>query len=87
MQLLQLRFDPCDTALDRPQIARLAGLRDLDGPDAHRTLVCLTEDEREYSGLAYVPMRGGIIEPITNRLAEPVIGRIVGWRYEREGCC
>ena len=47
----------------------------------------LTEDEREYSGLAYVPMRGGIIEPITNRLAEPVIGRIIGWRYEREGCC
>lgn len=56
-------------------------------PAAHRTLVCLTEDEREYSGLAYVPMRGGIIEPITNHLAEPVIGRIVGWRYEREGCC
>lgn len=55
-------------------------------PAAHRTLVCLTEDEREYSGLAYVPIRGGIIEPITNLLAEPVIGRIVGWRYEMENC-
>lgn len=55
-------------------------------PDAHCTLVCLTEEEREFAGLAYVPSRSGIIEPITNRLAEPVIGRIVGWRYEREGC-
>jgi len=55
-------------------------------PAAFRTLVCLTEREEEFSGLAYVPTRGGIIEPITNRLAEPVIGRIVGWRYEREGC-
>jgi|GEM_PF-1241895 hypothetical protein len=55
-------------------------------PAAFRTLICLTEREEEFSGLAYVPTRGGIIEPITNRLAEPVIGQIVGWRYEREGC-
>lgn len=55
-------------------------------PAAYHRLVCLTEDKREYSGLAYVPTRGGIIEPITNRLAEPVIGRIVGWRYECENC-
>jgi hypothetical protein len=55
-------------------------------PAAHRRLVCLTEDQKEYSGLSMVPTRGGIIEPITNRLAEPVIGRIVGWRYESENC-
>lgn len=55
-------------------------------PAPHRTLVCLTEDQKEFSGLSLVPSRGGIIEPITNRLAEPVIGRIIGWRYERENC-
>ena len=53
-------------------------------PKPYCLVICRTADQREFRSLAYVPTRGGIIEPITNHLAEPVIGPIVEWRYTDE---
>lgn len=50
-------------------------------PAAFRAIICLGADGREYPGLCYSPYRREIIEPITNKSAEPVIGPIQGWQY------
>lgn len=53
-------------------------------PADYRPVTCVGADGREYGGLCYSPRRGEIIEPITNKAAEPVIGPIRSWYYEEE---
>lgn len=44
-------------------------------------VTCLTETGEEFHGLCWSKARGEFIEPISNSSAEPVIGKITGWRY------
>jgi hypothetical protein len=53
-------------------------------PAAFRPITCLGADDVEYAGLCYSTHRGEIIEPITNKAAEPEIGPIRGWKYDPE---
>lgn len=50
-------------------------------PKAYVSIICLGADDIEYWGLCYSSHRRELIEPITNKEAEPVIGPIKGWRY------
>jgi hypothetical protein len=50
-------------------------------PRAHEVVICRTEDGREFHGLCWSTSRAEFIEPISNRSAEAVIGKIAGWRY------
>ncbi len=50
-------------------------------PRPYEVVTCLTEKGEEFHGLCWSKARGEFIEPITNRSAEPVIGKITGWRY------
>lgn len=50
-------------------------------PAAFELITCLGADDVEYAGLCYSSHRKAIIDPITNKDAEPVIGPIKGWRY------
>ena len=50
-------------------------------PRAYESVICKAEDGQEYHGMCWSRARGEFIEPISNRAAEPVIGKIVGWRY------
>ena len=52
-------------------------------PRAYTSIVCITESSEKFHGLCYCSRRGEIIDPITARTAEPVIGRLAGWRYDR----
>lgn len=51
-------------------------------PRAYESVIVLTEKGEEFHGLCWSSHRGAFIEPITNQAAEPVIGKITGWRYE-----
>ena len=51
-------------------------------PAAFTPITCLGADGEEYAGLCLSTHRGEIIEPITNKAAEPVIGPMRGWKYE-----
>jgi hypothetical protein len=53
-------------------------------PAAFKPITCLGADGEEYAGLCFSTHRGEIIEPITNKAAEPVIGPMRGWKYEPE---
>lgn len=50
-------------------------------PKAYEPIICLGADDKEYRGLCYSAYWGRIIDPVTNRDAEPVIGPIKSWRY------
>lgn len=50
-------------------------------PRAYEPVTVLTEKGEEFHGLCWSKARAEFIEPISNRSAEPVIGRITGWRY------
>lgn len=51
-------------------------------PAAFRSITVRNHRGEVFHGLHYSTHRGGIIEPISNRMAEPVIGEITDWRYE-----
>lgn len=50
-------------------------------PRAYEVVTVQTEKGEELHGLCWSRDRGEFIEPISNRSAEPVIGKITGWRY------
>lgn len=52
-------------------------------PSVRKMITCLGADGKEYSDLCYSSHRGCIIEPVTNRDAEPVIGPMRGWKYQK----
>ena len=54
-------------------------------PRAYEVVTCITETGEEFHGLCWSKARGEFIEPISNRSAEPVIGKITGWRYPEPG--
>ena len=51
-------------------------------PAAFTPITCIGADGREYAGLCFSTHRGTIIDPISNKDAEPVIGPMQGWRYQ-----
>jgi hypothetical protein len=53
-------------------------------PAAYKPITCVGADDVEYAGLCYSEHRGEIIEPISNKSAEQVIGPLKGWKYEPE---
>jgi hypothetical protein len=50
-------------------------------PRAYEVVTVRTETGKEFHGLCWSKARGEFIEPISNSSAEPVIGKISGWRY------
>lgn len=50
-------------------------------PRPYEPVTVQTEKGEEFHGLCWSKARGEFIEPISNRSAAPVIGRITGWRY------
>lgn len=50
-------------------------------PRAYEKVTVLTEKGEEFHGLCWSKARSEFIEPISNSSAEPVIGKITGWRY------
>lgn len=54
-------------------------------PAEFRFLMCVCERTLDAMLLTYSRARG-FFDPITNLDAVPVVGKIVGWRYEMENC-
>ena len=50
-------------------------------PRAYEGVTCPIESGQTFNGLYWSRAREEFIEPITGQSAEPVIGRITGWRY------
>jgi hypothetical protein len=50
-------------------------------PRPYEPVTVQTEKGEEFHGLCWSKARAEFIEPISNRSAEPVIGKITGWRY------
>lgn len=50
-------------------------------PRPYELVTVQTEKGEEFHGLCWSKARGEFIEPISNSSAEPVIGKITGWRY------
>lgn len=50
-------------------------------PRPYEPVTVQTKKGEEFHGLCWSKARAEFIEPISNRSAEPVIGKITGWRY------